>query len=309
MSLQGKDVISIRDLNKKDVEDILSVSEKMIYYLRDGKKLNILDDKIMATLFFEPSTRTRLSFTSAMQRLGGSVLGFSSTEGTSVAKGETLSDTAKNVEKYVDCIVVRHPIEGSARLVADSVNVPVINGGDGSNQHPTQALLDLFTIKREKGLKGTKVAICGDLKYGRTVHSLAYVLSMFGIEIVFVSPEQLAVPKHVLETLDMNYGIRPKTYNSIDDVIEWVDVLYVTRIQRERFVDPNEYEKVAGSYYVDKKILDRAKKDLIVLHPLPRVDEIKREIDSTSHAKYFDQAWYGVAVRMALLSMIFGRRL
>jgi aspartate carbamoyltransferase catalytic subunit len=309
MSLESKSIISTRDLKKQDVDEILAVSDKMLECLKNKEKLDLLGGKILATLFFEPSTRTMLSFTSAIQRLGGSAIGFSSVEGTSIQKGETLVDTAKNVEKYSDCIVVRHSAEGSARLISENVKIPVINAGDGSNQHPTQALLDLFTIKKELGLGKIKVALCGDLKYGRTAGSLSHLLAMFGVEMFFVSPEQLKMSDHVIETLKRDYGIVPGYHSSLKEVIPEVDVLYVTRIQRERLPDPNEYKKIAGSYIVDKDLLKNAKKNMIVMHPLPRVDEIKVDVDSTVHAKYFDQAWYGVAVRMALLSLVFGKKL
>jgi aspartate carbamoyltransferase catalytic subunit len=307
MSLKGKSIISCRDLDKKDVDAILSLADNLFESLKKGRPLKTLEGKVLATLFFEPSTRTRLSFATAMERLGGSVIGFSSAEGTSVKKGETLIDTVRTVEQYADAIVMRHPMEGSARLAANSVNIPVINGGDGANQHPTQALLDLFTMKRERGLKNLKVALCGDLKYGRTVHSLLHLLSMYGLEAVLVSPEQLMMPEYIVESIENRFGLKPEAYHAIDDVIKWVDVLYITRIQKERFPDPNEYEKIAGSYYIDGKMLGNAKKNMIVMHPLPRVDEIRTDVDSTPHAKYFEQAQSGVAVRMALLSLIFGK--
>ena len=308
MKLKSKDVISAADLTRTEVEKILEEADMMLDYVRKGKELTYLRGRILATLFFEPSTRTRLSFESAMHRLGGSVIGFSGTEGTSVKKGETLQDTVRNVENYADCIAMRHPIEGSARLVAQTVKIPVINGGDGANQHPTQALLDLFTIKQEKGLKGIKVALCGDLKYGRTVHSLMYLLPMFGIELALVSPEALSMPQYILSDAESRFDIRPKIYRSLGDVAKWADVLYVTRIQRERFPDPNEYERVAGSYFVDTRLLEKAKRDMVILHPLPRVDEIKPEVDNTPYAKYFDQTFYGVILRMAILNLLIGGR-
>lgn len=306
MGIKSKDIISAVDLTREDVEEILSQAEVMLGHLERKKRLNKLQGKILATLFFEPSTRTRLSFESAMTRLGGSVIGFSGTEGTSVQKGETLTDTVKNIEKYCDCIVMRNPYEGSARLVSQAVDVPVINGGDGSNQHPTQALLDLLTIKVEKGLKKRKVALCGDLKYGRTVHSLIYLLPMFGIDVSLVSPKALSMPVWIMEDIEEKYGISPEIYESMDDVISWVDVLYVTRIQKERFPDPNEYERVAGSYSVDNRLLKKAKHDMMILHPLPRVNEIKPEVDDTPYARYFKQSFYGVSLRMALLDLLMG---
>jgi aspartate carbamoyltransferase catalytic subunit len=309
MGLKSKDLVSAADLTKAVVEGVLKEADVMLSLLGRKKQLDTLKGRILATLFFEPSTRTRMSFESAMCRLGGSVIGFSGQEGTSVQKGETLKDTLKNVENYADIIVMRNPVEGSARLAAEAVKIPLINGGDGANQHPTQALLDLFTIKREKDLgKKLKVALCGDLKYGRTVHSLIYLLAMYGMDVSLVSPKSLRMPRFILEDVEDKYGLKPKSYESIGDVISSVDVLYVTRIQRERFPDQNEYEKVAGSYVVDKKLLSGASKGMMILHPLPRVDEIKPEVDRTPYAKYFEQAFYGIAVRMALLRLLIGRR-
>ncbi len=306
MGLKSKDMISAADLTKAEVDSILKEADVMLSHIKRKKPLDMLKGRILATLFFEPSTRTRMSFESAMHRLGGSIIGFSGTEGTSVTKGETLRDTLRNVENYADAIAMRNPIEGSARLAADTVRIPVINGGDGSNQHPTQALLDLFTIKVEKGLKGTKVALCGDLKYGRTVHSLIYLLCMYGMDVRLVSPKTLRMPKHVLDDIKERYSYAPVEEESLDGVVGWADVLYVTRIQRERFPDQNEYERVAGSYFVDNETLKKAKKGMVILHPLPRVDEIRPEVDCTSCAKYFEQSFYGIAVRMALLKMLIG---
>ncbi len=307
MSLKSKDVISAADLTKTEVNEILKESDIMLRYLKKKDVPHLLKGKILATLFFEPSTRTRLSFESAMCRLGGSVIGFSGTEGTSVTKGETLQDSVRNIENYADCIAMRNHVEGSARLAAETVKIPVINGGDGANQHPTQALLDLFTIKEERGtLKNLKIALCGDLKYGRTVHSLMYLIPMFGMEISLVSPKSLGMPEYIIDDVDKRFGVRPKTYETIEDVISWADVLYVTRIQRERFPDPNEYERIAGSYFIDKKMLEKAKKGMMILHPLPRVDEIRHEVDDTPYAKYFEQSFYGISVRMAILNMLMG---
>jgi aspartate carbamoyltransferase catalytic subunit len=308
MGLKYKDLVSAADLTKAEVDLILKEADIMLSHLKAKKPLKVLDGKILATLFFEPSTRTRLSFESAMHRLGGSVIGFSGTEGTSVTKGETLSDTVKNVEKYADAIAMRNPVEGSARLVADTVKIPVINGGDGSNQHPTQALLDMFTIKKERGAGKLRVALCGDLKYGRTVHSLLYLLGMYGMEVTLVSPKSLRMPEWIIDDVFSKYGLKPAVSESLQDVVPWADVLYVTRIQRERFPDPNEYSKVAGSYFIDQKVLEGAKKGMVILHPLPRVDEIRPEVDGTPYAKYFEQSYYGIAVRMAVLKIMLGGR-
>lgn len=306
MGLKCKDLVSAADLSKAEVDLILREADVMLSHLKAKKPLRIMEGKILATLFFEPSTRTRLSFESAMHRLGGSVIGFSGTEGTSVTKGETISDTVRNVEKYADCIAMRNPVEGSARLVADTVKIPVINGGDGSNQHPTQALLDLLTMRKEKGTGKLRVALCGDLKYGRTVHSLMYLLGMYGMEVMLVSPKSLKMPEWITGDVSSRYGLKAQTGETLQEAVSWADVLYVTRIQRERFPDPNEYEKVAGSYFVDQELLKKAKKDMVILHPLPRVDEIRPEVDGTPYAKYFDQSFYGIAVRMAVLKLMIG---
>jgi len=304
VSLKGKDIVSIRDLTREEIELILAETDKMVPIARGEESSEILRGKILATLFFEPSTRTRMSFETAMQRLGGGVIGFSSIEGTSIMKGETLSDTIRVVEGYADIIVLRHPAEGSARLAAEISSKPIINGGDGAGQHPTQTLLDLYTIKREAGeIEGKKVVLLGDLKYGRTVHSLAYALAMFNAEIGLVSPPTLRMPEEILKDLK-DIGAKIKEYSTLKEAIKEADVLYVTRIQKERFPDPTEYLKVAGSYKVDLKVLKDAKESLIIMHPLPRVDEIDPNVDKTKHAKYFVQSFYGVPVRMALIKLI-----
>jgi len=257
-------------------------------------------------LFFEPSTRTRLSFESAMARLGGRVLGFSGTEGTSVQKGETLADTIRMVEAYSDAIVLRHPQEGAARLAAEFTDKPVINAGDGAGQHPTQTLLDLYTIWDEKGaFQGQNVTLVGDLRYGRTVHSLTYALAELGAHLTFVSPPTLEMPREILEHVKER-GLTFRVTNRLEDVVREADVLYVTRIQRERFPDPQEYEAVAGSYRIDEAVLRDAKRGLIIMHPLPRLAEIAPEVDRTKHAVYFKQASNAVPVRMALLDLILG---
>jgi len=256
----------------------------------------------MASLFFEPSTRTQLSFATAMNRLGGRVIGFSGVEGTSVVKGESLQDTVRTVEKYADVIVMRHPLEGSARLAADTVAIPVINAGDGANQHPTQTLMDLFTIKKfHQRLDDLKIGLVGDLKYGRTVHSLAVALTRFDkIELRLISPPNLRMPPAILHELS---GVVPYTETEELDLRD-LDVVYVTRIQKERFPDIEEYEKVKGAYVITLKVCKMLKPSAILLHPLPRVDEIAPEVDSLPQAKYFDQVQNGVPVRMALLKLV-----
>jgi aspartate carbamoyltransferase catalytic subunit len=281
----------------------------MISYAKGNNQTNILKNKILSSLFFEPSTRTRLSFESAMNRLGGRVIGFADPGATSQKKGESLADSIRMADSYSDAIVIRHPQEGAARLAAEFAEVPVLNAGDGAGQHPTQCLLDLFTIRTErKKIKGNKIVLLGDLKYGRTVHSLAYALSLFGAELTFVSPESLKMPKEVINECRSN-GMEPNSTSNLEKAIRDADVLYVTRIQRERFPDAEEYNRVVGTYKIDLDLLDTAKEDLIVMHPLPRVIEIDPEVDGTPHALYFKQAFNGVPVRMALLSLIFGRSL
>lgn len=301
MDFRGRSIISVRDFTREEIEFILNRAEEV----ERNPPGEVLKGKILACLFFEPSTRTRLSFEAAMERLGGRVIGFSEAGVSSVAKGESLVDTVRTVEGYCDAIVIRHPREGSARLCSRVARVPVINAGDGSNQHPTQTLLDLYTIRREKGRLDVEVAILGDLKYGRTVHSLAYALGMFKARITLVSPRGLEMPREVLSDLRRT-GVEIKEVTSLEDAVPRVDVLYVTRIQKERFPDPEEYEKVKGAYRITPETLRNAGEELIILHPLPRVDEISPEIDATKHAKYFEQVRYGIPVRMALLSLILG---
>lgn len=308
MDFRGKDLISIADLNKAAIYQVLEEAKGMVPIARGERKDERLRGRILATLFFEPSTRTRLSFEAAALRLGGRVLSFGSPEITSVAKGETLADTVRMVEAYADAIVLRHSQEGAARLAAEFSDKPVINAGDGAGQHPTQTLLDLFTIWDWKGvIEGVRVILLGDLKYGRTVHSLAYALALLGAELTLVAPPTLRMPREILEVVK-DLGATPKVLDDPSDAIKDADVLYVTRIQKERFPDPQEYLKVAGSYRVDLNLLREGKKELAIMHPLPRVREIAPEVDRTPHALYFKQAFNGVPVRMALLSLILGGR-
>jgi aspartate carbamoyltransferase catalytic subunit len=278
----------------------------MVPYARGERTTDVLKEKILSSLFFEPSTRTRLSFESAMNRLGGRVIGFTDPAATSQKKGESLADTIRIADSYSDVIVIRHPQEGAARLAAEFAESPVLNAGDGAGQHPTQCLLDLFTIlMKKKKIEGNKVVLLGDLKYGRTVHSLAYALSLFGAELTFVSPESLKMPQEVVSECK-EFGVNPVSTSNLDKAVRDADVLYVTRIQKERFPDAEEYNRVVGTYKVDIDLLKNAKEDLVVMHPLPRVVEIDPEVDKTSHALYFQQAFNGVPVRMALLSLILG---
>ena len=304
LEFKGRDIISLKDFSREEIDHVLEVAESMEPVARVGSDL--LQGKILATLFFEASTRTRLSFESAMHRLGGSAIGFAEAEIASVKKGENLADTMRVVESYADVIVVRHPLEGAARLAAEFADIPVINGGSGAEEHPTQALLDLFTIVKEKGkIDGLNVALVGDLRYGRTVHSLAYALSLYNVKLFFVSPDMLRMRREVLETIKEKIKVTEKSI--LEDIIGDVDVLYMTRIQKERFPDAAEYAKVKGSYRVDLDLLEKAKKDMIILHPLPRVDEIASEVDGTTHARYFQQVWNGVVTRMALLGLVLGK--
>ena len=304
LNFAGRDIISIKDFNREEIDYILKVASKMEPIAKTGSEM--LKGKILATLFFEPSTRTRLSFESAMHRLGGSTIGFAEAEIASVKKGENLADTVRTVENYADVIALRHPLEGAARLAAEFAEVPIINAGSGAEEHPTQALLDLYTIMKEKNrIDGLNIALMGDLRYGRTVHSLAYALSMYDVKLYLISPDILRMRKEVLKTLKEK-KVEVVEKSRIEDVIGELDVLYVTRIQKERFPDPAEYAKVRGSYRIDLETLKDAKKDLVILHPLPRVDEIAPEVDSTPHARYFRQVWNGIIVRMALLALILG---
>jgi aspartate carbamoyltransferase catalytic subunit len=303
LRFEGRDIISIRDFTREEIDYILKIAQAMEPLAQRGS--DMLRGKILATLFFEPSTRTRLSFEAAMHKLGGSTIGFAEAEIASVRKGENLADTVRTVENYADVIAIRHPLEGAARLAAEFAKVPIINGGSGAEEHPTQALLDLYTIMKEKGrIDGLKIALVGDLRYGRTVHSLAYALSYYDVELYLVSPESLKMRREVLEEIKEKIPVAEET--DIRKVVPLLDVLYVTRIQKERFPDPAEYIKVKGSYKIDLETLSRAKKDLIVMHPLPRVDEIAAEVDGTPHARYFQQVWNGIVTRMALLALILG---
>lgn len=294
----------MRDFSRAEIDHILQKAEALEPFASE-KKSDLLAGKILAMLFYEPSTRTRLSFETAMRRLGGDTISMVSTEASSAAKGEMLADTIRVVGEYADVIVLRHPKEGSARMATGRSEVPIINAGDGAGHHPTQTLLDLYTIKRESHLRNLNIVLIGDLKYGRTVHSLAYALSLYDAKISLVSPEQLQMPSEIKEDLKKR-GINVFETTKLEDVVADADVLYVTRIQKERFPDPSEYQKVAGSYRISVGSLKNCKDDMIIMHPLPRVDEIDVDVDSTKHAKYFKQAFYGVPIRMAVLSLVLG---
>ncbi|MGD6808926.1 MAG: aspartate carbamoyltransferase [Candidatus Bathyarchaeia archaeon] len=303
MQFQNRDVISIQDFTKEEINHILKTSQTMEPIAKTGT--DTLKGKILATLFFEPSTRTRLSFEAAMQKLGGTTIGFSDTETASTKKGENLVDTIRTVENYADAIALRHRLEGAAVVAAEYSKIPIINSGTGAQEHPTQALIDLYTIQKEKHqIDNLKIAIIGDLRYGRTVHSLARGLTNYNVELFLVSPETLRMQENILKEVKTKISITEN--QSLDEIIPKIDVLYVTRIQRERFPDPAEYAKLKGAYRVDQKTLKNAKKDMIILHPLPRVDEIAPEVDQTTHARYFQQVGNGLFVRMAILSLVLG---
>ncbi|MFV1959614.1 MAG: aspartate carbamoyltransferase [Planctomycetota bacterium] len=304
-SFRGRSVVSTEDFTKEDILAVLDAAKA--FDPLPGRARHAfrpaLRGKILAVLFFEPSTRTRLSFESAMHRLGGSVLGFADARISSSSKGESLSDTIKVVANYGDAIVLRHPMEGAARLASEVAGVPVINGGDGSNQHPTQTLLDLYTIRKATGrLDGLRIGFMGDLRYGRTVHSLANALLHFDSELAFIGPPSLRLPDDLRDHLARKGRLGPEVTNL--DEIEALDVLYVTRIQRERFPDPLDYERVRHGYRVTPESVARFGPGLEILHPLPRVNEIATEVDVLPGARYFEQTQNGVTVRMALLHLL-----
>jgi aspartate carbamoyltransferase catalytic subunit len=304
MGLKGRDLLSIRDLTKEEIDEILRAARRLIPTAEGRRVVHTLDGKILTLAFFEPSTRTRLSFESAMARLGGHSITISDASSTSLKKGETLHDTVRVISQYGDALVLRHPNEGAARLAARASKKPVINAGDGAGEHPTQTLIDLAAIQEAFGrIQDLRVTLLGDLKYGRTVHSLARALALLGATLVLSCPPTLQLPEEVRADLDRS-GARIEEEPRVTEAIRTSDVLYVTRIQRERFGDEGEYTKVAGSYRIDPQSLAHAPEKLIILHPLPRTGEIAPAVDDLPHAAYFRQAFLGVPVRMALLSLI-----
>ena len=294
-------IISAKQLSRADVEKVLDRASEIA--ADPGAFADSHAETLLGLLFFEPSTRTKMSFAAAIKRLGGDIVDMGPTEYSSVKKGESLADTVRVVEGYADALVLRHPSEGSAMMASEFVDVPLINAGDGAGQHPTQTLLDLYTIRENAGLDDITVGIMGDLKYGRTVHSLAYALTNFDTRQHFISPESLKLPRNVRYDLHET-GAAIKEHTDLDAILPSLDVLYVTRIQRERFPDESEYRAVAGEYQIDAATLEDARDDLTVMHPLPRVDEIAQDVDGTTHARYFQQAHNGVPVRMALLDLL-----
>ena len=300
--MKNKSLVAINELSKEEVIKILDLAEEF----EKNPIQNIMNKNVVATLFFEPSTRTRLSFESAVNRLGGKVIGFSEAANTSVSKGESLKDTILTVANYSDLIIMRHPVEGSARYASEVSPVPIINAGDGANQHPTQTLLDLFSIRKTQGtLQNLNIFLVGDLKYGRTVHSLLMAMSRFGATFTFVAPKELQMPNEYKMYLN-ELGLKYTEQTDLNENLDQADIIYMTRVQKERFSDPLEYEKVKNVYVLRNKMLENTKPNMRVLHPLPRVNEIHADVDENPKAYYFPQAMNGVYTRMAIMAIILG---
>ena len=306
MKKEIRHLIEPMDFTIEELDEIFNLAHQIMTHPEEFS--HICDGKILATLFYEPSTRTRLSFEAAMMRLGGKILGFSEPNSTSISKGETLADTIKMVSIYSDIITMRHPKEGAAKVASIYSNVPIINAGDGGHQHPTQTLADLLTITSLKnGLNNHTIGICGDLKFGRTVHSLIKAMSRYkNNKFVLISPKELAVPQYIREEILAKNNIEYTEVEKLEDVIENLDILYMTRVQKERFFNEEEYLRLKNSYILDKVKMNMAKDDMIVMHPLPRVNEIAYEVDEDRRASYFKQAEYGMYVRMALMIKLLG---
>lgn len=299
-----KSLISIQDFTKEEILHILDVATEF----EKNKSQTFLSDKVIACIFFEPSTRTRLSFETASNRLGARVIGFSDAQNTSVRKGESLKDTIKMVSNYADLIVMRHPLEGSARYASEVSSVPIINAGDGANQHPSQTLLDLYSIRQTQGgIENININMVGDLKYGRTVHSLLQAMSHFSPTFTFTSPDELKMPQEYKDFLDEKHIPYKETADLMEHIND-TDILYMTRIQQERFTNPMEYEKVKNVYRLEAPMLSGVKKNMKILHPLPRLQEIAQDVDDTSHAYYFKQAENGMYIRMAIIAYLLGKR-
>ncbi len=308
IDFEGMDILSGRQFTREGLDQILDAAGEMDQRLQKEGSLKLLDGYVMGSLFFEPSTRTRLSFETAMHRLGGDVVGFAQAGTSSVAKGESLNDTIRTVNQYVDVIVMRHPEIGSAKQAAGVSTVPVLNGGDGAGQHPTQALLDLFTIHQERGgVDGSTIALCGDLKNGRTVHAGVELYKHYDCPLIFVAPEALRMPPAITERL-RQHGVGVKETADLASGLEEADVLYMTRIQKERFEDPAEYERLKGSYVLTREMVERVNPEVTIMHPLPRVNEITTDVDDLPGAAYFREARNGVPVRMALLALVLGAK-
>jgi len=305
--LKGKDILNTAQFSPQELNLIMNTAANFEKQVKDGNIIRNMEGKIVATLFFEPSTRTRLSFETAANRLGARVISVADAKSSSVTKGESLADTIRTVDGYADVIVMRHPMNGSAQIAADNAKHPFINAGDGSGQHPTQALLDIYTIRKEKGaLGGQTVTFVGDLKYGRTVHSLSYFMTLYGNKMFFVSPQSLRMPSEITADLKAR-GADIKETENLEKALAVSDIVYVTRIQRERFENPSEYDKLKGSYIINRALIDQSKKGITILHPLPRVDEISTDVDDYEGAAYFRQAHNGVYIRMALLALVSGK--
>jgi len=305
--LKGKDILNTAQFSLQELNLIMNTAANFEKRVKCGEIIRNMEGQVVASLFFEPSTRTRLSFETAINRLGARALSMANAASSSAAKGESLADTIRTVDGYVDVIVMRHPMKGAAQIAADNASHPVINGGDGTGQHPTQALLDIYSIRKEKGfLGGQTVTFLGDLKNGRTVHSLGYFMTLYKNKMIFVSPESLKMPTEITADL-RSRGAEIEETEDLKKALSVSDIVYVTRIQKERFEDLAEYEKVKGSYIINRAIINQAKKGITILHPLPRVDEISTDVDNYEGAAYFRQAHNGVYIRMALLALISGK--
>ncbi|MBU3195601.1 aspartate carbamoyltransferase [Clostridium algidicarnis] len=304
--LKGRHLVDPMDFTLEEIQEILILSQKII--LNPNDYSDICKGKILASLFYEPSTRTRFSFEAAMLRLGGQVIGFSEANSSSVAKGESIADTIRTVGCYADIAAIRHPKEGSSKIASQYSSIPVINAGDGGHQHPTQTLTDLLTIKSIKGnLDNNVIGICGDLKFGRTVHSLIKSMSRYkNNKFVLISPKKLSIPDYISKEVLKKNNIEYLEIEKMDDVIKDLDILYMTRVQKERFFNEDEYLKLKDSYILNKEKMNKSKEDMIVMHPLPRVNEIAYEVDEDPRACYFEQAKYGMYVRMALIAKLLG---
>ena len=305
--LKGKDILNTAQFSFQELNLIMNTAANFEKRVKSGEVIRNMEGQVMASLFFEPSTRTRLSFETAINRLGARVITMANAASSSVSKGETLADTIRTIDGYVDVIIMRHPMKGSAKIAADNATHPVINGGDGAGQHPTQALLDLYTIRKEKEvLDGHTITFLGDLKNGRTVHSLGYFMNLYKNKMIFVSPKSLKMPVEITAEL-RSLGAEIEETEDVEKALSVSDIVYVTRVQRERFENPEDYEKVKGVYIINREMINRAKKGITILHPLPRVDEISTDVDDYEGAAYFRQAHNGLYVRMALLTLITGR--
>jgi len=305
--LKGKDILNTAQFSLQELNLIMNTAANFEKRVKSGEVIRNMEGQVVASLFFEPSTRTRLSFETAINRLGARVITMANAASSSVSKGETLADTIRTIDGYVDVIIMRHPMKGSAKIAADNATHPVINGGDGAGQHPTQALLDLYTIRKEKGvLDGHTITFLGDLKNGRTVHSLGYFMNLYKNKMIFVSPKSLKMPAEITAEL-RSLGAEIEETEDVEKALSVSDIVYVTRVQRERFENPEDYEKVKGVYIINREMINRAKKGITILHPLPRVDEISTDVDDYEGAAYFRQAHNGLYVRMALLTLITGR--